>query len=394
MRTGDKEIKMKRRQYKNIILDNCVYLKKIKVLIPEEVIYFQEDLKKEFYKIEKFYARFFRIEDFLNNLTVKFHIKTRLTKIGDFDCYDARLKGPAINIYTIQDKYFSNTLGSLLAHEFAHFIDWRLGNIEKSYDKTINKNSKESQLAQKFLSLQEIQPAPIPFGGPSISSQNSNCELYARYCEEYFEYCTDYENFYKKHDYNKNGTFVRASDFVEKLLEPVKEYIGVDESDFSFLKEESVLIDGILYSKDKKVLIKYQDKTGVSSFKVPDEVEIIGEWAFDQAENLTELQIGDGVKIIAPHAFRLCSSLKKISGGKNVLFIGYMAFSFCKALEEVKDFSSLIYISSLAFAVCSKLRVFNFPKSLMLVEKDAFNKKDCAFDLDQINDLLFKRFIR
>ena len=90
----------------------------------------------------------------------------------------------------------------------------------------------------------------------------------------------------------------------------------------------------------------------------------------------------------------MCSSLKKISGGKNVLFIGNMAFSFCTALEEVKEFNSLIYISSLAFAVCSKLKEFNFPKSLQLVEKDAFNKKDCAFDLGQIKDLLFYRFIR
>ncbi len=378
---------------KSIILDNCVYLKKLKVLIPEELLCMQEKIKNEFYKIEKFYERFFKTDNFIDNLTVKFHIKTRFAKLADFGTSDCRIKGPAINIYTIQDEIFSKTLGSTMAHEFAHFIDWRLGEIENSFDKTRDSDSIESQLGQKFLSCQEIPPLTVPFGGVSVTTLNSNCELYARYCEEYYRYCTDYENFYKKHNYKKNEQYVRASDFVDKLLVSIKEYIGVDESDFSMFKDEPVLIDGNLYSKDKKILLEYQDKTGVSSFKIPDEVEMIGENAFLKAENLTEIQIGDGVEIIGPRAFRYCTSLKKITGGKNIVFIGSGAFSCCKALEEVKDFNSLIYISSFAFSGCSKLKVFNFSKSLHLVEKNAFNSKNCNLEFEKVKDLLFGRYL-
>ena len=71
-------------------------------------------------------------------------------------------------------------------------------------------------------------------------------------------------------------------------------------------------IDGNLYSKDGKKLIKYAIAKDASSFTVPDGVEIIGNSAFEGCVNLTEIVIPESVNTIEANAFRACSGLKTI----------------------------------------------------------------------------------
>lgn len=92
-------------------------------------------------------------------------------------------------------------------------------------------------------------------------------------------------------------------------------------------------IDGNLYSKDKKTLIRHPPKAG--NFKIPDcvvnlgdfclqdyngsEIMIpnsvisIGDYAFDYSTNISEIIIPDSVKKIGKGIVRGCSNLKKIA---------------------------------------------------------------------------------
>ena len=62
-------------------------------------------------------------------------------------------------------------------------------------------------------------------------------------------------------------------------------------------------VDGVIYSKDMKKLVFYPSSKSGTEFIVPDTVEVIGEGAFNYAQNLKTVKLPDGVKIIKDSAF-------------------------------------------------------------------------------------------
>ncbi len=78
-------------------------------------------------------------------------------------------------------------------------------------------------------------------------------------------------------------------------------------------KENENLIseNGILYSRDKKTLIKYPDGRG-GVFVVPDNVQDLHYGAFSGSSNLTGVVIGDRIESIGSSAFGYCDSLTSV----------------------------------------------------------------------------------
>lgn len=68
--------------------------------------------------------------------------------------------------------------------------------------------------------------------------------------------------------------------------------------DVSAANQELCSVDGVLYSKDLKTLIKYPDLKSNDSFIVPSSVENISAYVFYRAENLQNLTINNNVKEI------------------------------------------------------------------------------------------------
>lgn len=88
-------------------------------------------------------------------------------------------------------------------------------------------------------------------------------------------------------------------------------------------------VSGVLYSKDRKILIKYPEAKADESFKIPGSVTVINEGAFVRVDNLTEVIIPTSIKLINNNAFVMCNNLRDVryKGTANQwksMQIGYM----------------------------------------------------------------------
>ena len=97
-----------------------------------------------------------------------------------------------------------------------------------------------------------------------------------------------------------------------------------------------VSVNGVLYNKDKTVIIHYPAKKKDKSYKIPDGVAIIAGDAFKYSANLTSITIPDSVEHIGDSAFYNCASLTSITIPKDVTNIGDQAFRGCISLTEIK----------------------------------------------------------
>jgi len=105
-------------------------------------------------------------------------------------------------------------------------------------------------------------------------------------------------------------------------------------------------VDGVLYSADMTTLMAFpQGREG--SFKIPDGVKTIGEFAFHNTA-LSEIGFSDDIETIEAYAFRECKNLSELILPKNLTEIGYSAFED-SALSSVTLPKGIRKIESRAF---------------------------------------------
>ncbi len=131
-------------------------------------------------------------------------------------------------------------------------------------------------------------------------------------------------------------------------------------------------LDGVLYSKDGKTLIKYPAGKTDTSFTVPNEVSVIERGAFDKCRNLTEIIIPNGVTSIGDIAFQDCSQLVKVEFPDTLQSLGGGAFRQCYRLEEAVLPDSLTEIGPGVFQYCYKLCNVVLPKYLTYIPDNMF----------------------
>lgn len=76
--------------------------------------------------------------------------------------------------------------------------------------------------------------------------------------------------------------------------------------------EAFVDVDGVLYTKDKKTLVRYPAAKAETAVTVPDGVEVLGYGAFHSCVALKEISIPISVTEIGSHAFFGCKSIEKV----------------------------------------------------------------------------------
>ncbi len=152
---------------------------------------------------------------------------------------------------------------------------------------------------------------------------------------------------------------------------------------------------GVLFNKDKSILIQYPDNNESEMYVVPDSVLKIGNYAFYDCANLMEIELPANLSIIGteafsfcynlesiylPHtlttigdgAFRYCEQLTSIAIGDNVKIIGGNAFECCENLETVELGNNLSKIGCEAFAQCDSLQNIRIPSSVEYIGLNPF----------------------
>ena len=114
-------------------------------------------------------------------------------------------------------------------------------------------------------------------------------------------------------------------------------------------------VDGSLFSKDGKKLIRYAIGKENSEYTIPNGVEEIGDNAFMHCNNLHFITTPDTLKNINNSAFKNCQYLYEINIPNNVAKISDMAFENCNSLHAINIPSSTESIGTSVFSNCHRL---------------------------------------
>lgn len=129
--------------------------------------------------------------------------------------------------------------------------------------------------------------------------------------------------------------------------------------------------DGVLYTRDKKTLVKYPTGSKETEYTLLKSVTRIAEGAFSLAKNLSSVVLSDKLTVIENEAFSGCIHLS-IELTPNITKIGDYAFSDCYAITELRLPDSLTHLGEGAFSACEKLESVIIPKKVTRIPFAAF----------------------
>lgn len=121
-----------------------------------------------------------------------------------------------------------------------------------------------------------------------------------------------------------------------KRLELPSTVIKVDISEIENLQEmvvdkgntEFSTEDGVLFNKQKTVLLSFPRRRDVKEYLIPDGVQQIAEKAFYDQPFIEEIVFPDSTTAIEKRAFANCRSLREVHLGKNIKKIGIESFAY------------------------------------------------------------------
>ena len=93
-------------------------------------------------------------------------------------------------------------------------------------------------------------------------------------------------------------------------------------------------VDGVLFDKEKKNLIEYPVGNATNSYKIPDSVTSIEDYAFYGCSKLETVSVPNKVRFIQKYAFSHCTALNNVTVAGNLDYVGEEAFSNCIALNK------------------------------------------------------------
>ena len=140
-------------------------------------------------------------------------------------------------------------------------------------------------------------------------------------------------------------------------------------------------IDGVLYSKDKKDLIKYPPAKPDITFSIPSGVSYLSFQAFSGSRYLQKVTVPASV-VFTYGSFRYCKSLTTVEflGSTTKLYID--CFKGSKMLTNVTLPAKLDLIPAEAFSDCSSLKSIVIPYTVTTIEHNAFSN---CINLTSIN---------
>ena len=127
--------------------------------------------------------------------------------------------------------------------------------------------------------------------------------------------------------------------------------IMVDNDNQYFTNDEY----GVLFNKDKTMLMQYPIGNIRTSYTIPDGVTTIGEMSFYNCASLTSITLPDSIRIIEDSAFSACEGITSLIIPDGVTTIGFSAFRNCFNLKDITLPESVTTIGGYAITRYSTL---------------------------------------
>lgn len=108
--------------------------------------------------------------------------------------------------------------------------------------------------------------------------------------------------------------------------------------------------------------------------KIPDDITVIGDYAFYRCEELKHITVPNNVMEIGNFAFSKCRNLERINIPNSITKIGNHAFDECRNLKNIVIPESVTHIGQSAFYKCTGLESVTLPKDISGINF-------CTFDI-------------
>ena len=114
------------------------------------------------------------------------------------------------------------------------------------------------------------------------------------------------------------------------------------------------------------------DRYIIFSVVINDKITSIGDYSFNEFENLTSITIPGSVTAIGTMAFGFCRNLASIMIPNSVKSIGHAAFFYCESLTSITIPNTVTAIGPSAFEHCINLKSVSMPHSVTTIERCTF----------------------
>ena len=132
-------------------------------------------------------------------------------------------------------------------------------------------------------------------------------------------------------------------------------------------------IDGVVYTKDGKTLVKYPMGKKDEVFSIPAGVMNIERNAFANTVNLKKVILPEGMTKVDVLAFNACASVEEIVLPSTIQEVLGQAFYRCTSLKTINLPEGLLVIHSSAFDSCSSLQEVHLPSTLVALGSTVFS---------------------
>lgn len=159
------------------------------------------------------------------------------------------------------------------------------------------------------------------------------------------------------------------------------ENILVDELNENYTSDEN----GVLYNKNKTILIQYPTGKKTTTYALADSVETIKENAFAENTVLETIILNNNLKEIRYDSFLNCESIKEIYIPAHVEFLDEYVFSGCTSLERITvdnnsefycDVDGVLFNKDKTQLICCpdsyEEKEYHIPDTVTMVMSDAF----------------------
>lgn len=132
-------------------------------------------------------------------------------------------------------------------------------------------------------------------------------------------------------------------------------------------------LDGVLYNKDKSIILRYPCGNPASLFSFPNTIAEVGVGAFESCSYLSSVTMTENLRIVKNSAFKNCTALTGVTIPSLVTEIGSYAFENCNHLRNINLPMFIPELGYCTFKNCTNLNNLVIPSSVREIRSEAFS---------------------